>query len=127
MSQMRCDFVPGAGKSHEWTVTVGLQDSLTPTSSYHQPILDVVNGDGSCDGVNGKCPPEKGYKTNGGQEVILNGVDFGPYENGSTVTYGKTGKEYTPTGCKVLDHKRIRCHTVPGIGKELLWQITVRQ
>ena len=122
--QMKCDFVPGAGKSHEWTVTVGLQDSLTPTSSYHQPILDIVTGDGSCDG---RCPPERGYKTNGGEEVVLKGLHFGPYENGSMVTYGKSGKEYTPTNCSVLNHTSIRCYTVPGIGKDLLWLITVRQ
>ena len=101
-TEMKCDIVPGAGKSHEWTVTVGLQDSLTPTSSYHEPILDVVTGEGSCSGKNGKCPPEEGYRTNGGQEVVLNGLNFGPFHNGSSVTYGKTGKEYTPTGCTVL-------------------------
>jgi hypothetical protein len=115
-TQMKCDFVPGAGKSHEWTVTVGMQDSLTPTSSYHEPIINVITGDGASEG-----------RTNGGQVVVLHGLNFGPYDDGATVTYGVTGKEYSPTGCAVLNHSAIQCHTVPGIGANLLWQVVVRQ
>ena len=115
-TQMKCDVATGAGRSHEWTVTVGQQDSLTPTSSYHQPILNTITGPGAVGG-----------KTNGAQFVQLNGLNFGPYADGASVTYGVTGIEYTPTNCEVESHSLITCNTVPGIGPNLFWQVTVRQ
>ena len=46
-TQIRCDFNSGAGKAHEWIVTVGMQDSLTPTSSYGRPEITSITGDGA--------------------------------------------------------------------------------
>ena len=66
-------------------------------------------------------------KTNGGQQVILNGLNFGPYSDGATVTYGVADTEYKPTDCVVRSHQKITCLTVPGIGSALFWHVTVRE
>jgi hypothetical protein len=92
--QMKCDMVEGAGKSHEWLLTVGGQDSLGPTSSYHQPVITLING-----------PSASNFKTNGGQAIELKGINFGPYPDGALVTYGPQGTEYTPTNIEVVDHE----------------------
>ena len=114
--KIKCDFAAGAGKTHEWIVTVGQQGSLTPSSSYHSPVITSITGAGATNG-----------KTNGMEEIILNGLNFGPYADGANVTYGVTGEEYTPTNCVVVSHEKITCLTVPGIGINLLWRVTVRQ
>ena len=114
--KIKCDFVAGAGKTHEWIVTIASQDSLTPSSSYHAPVITSITGAGATNG-----------KTNGKQEIILNGLNFGPYADGANVSYGVTGEEYTPTDCVVVSHEKITCLTVPGIGINLLWKVTVRQ
>jgi hypothetical protein len=113
--EMQCDVIPGAGHTHEWTVTVGRQDSTTPTSSYHRPILDSITGIGASDG-----------KTNGQQIVVLHGSNFGPYSKPAAVSYGVTGEEYKPTGCVIQSHEMMTCTTVPGIGKNLYWRVRVR-
>ena len=113
--EMQCDLVTGAGHSHEWTVTVGEQESRTPTTSYHRPIIAKITGKGAIAG-----------KTNGAQLVELHGENFGPYAKPESVTYGVTGTEYTPTGCVVDSHLKMTCTTVPGIGADLYWRVTVR-
>ena len=115
-TKMKCDFVAGAGKFHEWVVTVGKQESLTPTSSYNSPRINSITGAGA---VNGD--------TNGNQIVELNGLNFGPYADGAVVTYGVSGVEYSPTDCLVVSHQKITCKTVPGIGQGLFWRVTVRE
>jgi len=113
--KIKCDFAQGAGKTQEWIVTVGQQGSLTPSSSYHSPVITSITGAGAMNG-----------KTNGVQEIILNGLNFGPYLNGANVSYGVQGEEYTPTNCVVVSHTQINCVTVPGIGINLLWRVTIR-
>ena len=115
-TKMKCDFIAGAGKFHEWIVTVGKQISLTPTTSYHPPQLHQITGEGAMNG-----------DTSGNQIVVLNGLNFGPYSNGSVVSYGVTGMEYSPTNCVVVSHQKITCMTVPGIGQGLFWRVTVRE
>ena len=115
-TMIKCEFTEGAGKGHEWVVVVGGQLSATPTSSYHQPEISHITGDGA----------EQG-RTNGLQQVILHGNNFGPYADGAIVTYGPTGTEYIPKDCVVMSHQNITCKTVPGFGKNLYWQVTVRE
>ena len=114
-TEVKCRLAQGAGHSHEWSVIVGKQPSRTPTSSYGLPVLDTIQGVGSIES-----------KTIGGQIVTLHGNNFGPYVDGSKVTYGKDGTEYSPTGCIVVNHQTIQCTTVPGVGFDLFWQIEVR-
>ena len=117
--EMQCDLVPGAGHTFEWTVTVGLQDSRTPTSSYHRPIVDTITGIGASTSASAG-------KTNGAQLVELHGLNFGKYSTPGSVSYGVTGSEYFPTGCVVNSHTKISCTTVPGIGADLFWRVTIR-
>ena len=114
-TKIKCDFVEGAGKLHQWTVRVGMQESLTPTSSYHAPIISSITGEGSFQA-----------KTNGGQRVILNGLNFGSYPDGAVVTYGVTGLEYEPATCTVENHMKILCITSPGFGEKLFWRVSIR-
>ncbi len=63
---VQCNVPPGVGRSHRWTVTVGGQAS-TPsnvTTSYALPALSAISG--------------SNFNTEGGQSVVLTGVEFGP-------------------------------------------------
>ena len=115
-TKMKCDFAQGAGRALEWVVKVGQQDSLTPSSSYHHPIITSITGPGASDA-----------KTNGMQQVIINGYNFGPFQDGVSVSYGPTGVEYIPKDCAVVSHLEIMCTTVPGIGNHLYWKVTVQE
>ena len=63
---LSCVPPPGVGRLHQWTVTVGGQASApsTDTTSYAVPVLKSVSGDN--------------FNTDGGQVVVLNGLEFGP-------------------------------------------------
>ena len=132
---VRCLSPVGVGRDFDWQISVGAQKSNILSSAntgYGPPILIRYRGVGSKDAL-----------TEGGQDVLLEGKNFGPAKlaNGldasvaplvlasiSTVTYGKTGTEYTVdvSTCKITtDHFMVTCATVPGGGKGLKWFIDI--
>ena len=68
-SMITCNGSPGVGQNLSWSVTVAGQHSgaSTNTTSYPAPSLSSVTGVGASDA-----------DTQGGQQVTLTGVDFGP-------------------------------------------------
>jgi hypothetical protein len=132
---VRCLSPMGVGRDFDWQISVGAQKSdilSSANTGYGPPILIRYRGVGSKDAL-----------TEGGQDVVLEGKNFGPAKlaNGldgslaplvlasiSTVTYGKTGTEYTVdvSTCKITtDHFMVTCATVPGGGKGLKWFIDI--
>jgi hypothetical protein len=127
--QMECRTAPGMGTNHTFQAVVGTQSSVptsTPSTmrSYRPPELFAISGPGS-----------KEASTVGGQEIYLQGNNFGPAFMGifptpvqveATYGPGHDASRYTASGCQILDdHKRIRCLTSSGVGKDHLWKITV--
>ena len=64
-----CNAPQGVGRLHSWTVTVGGQTSTpsSATTSYAVPTLISVSGPGASNA-----------NTDGGQLVLITGLDFGP-------------------------------------------------
>ena len=114
-TQMECQVVPGVGKDLKWSVVVGGASS-TPfgPSSYAVPHVQQLSG-------------TLVMNTRGAETVTLSGRDFGPLGTPVAATYGQgTCTEYTATACTVLEaHTKASCKTVPGVGKDLQWCITV--
>ena len=77
------------------------------------------------------------HNTSGSQVVTITGRNFGPTSwklqnvpgtNPATVsaTYGLTGVEYAAENCAIIvQNTAVECTTKPGVGKDLLWTITV--
>ena len=119
-----CDLPEGLGSNFVWEVTVADQKS-TPSSedqsfSYDNPSLESIQD------VGGNVPQD--LNTNGNEFVYLHGSNFGPAigatgGSGILVHYGEN-LEYKAAQCVVeLRHVRVRCLTVPGIGKNQSWNI----
>ena len=126
----------GVGRDFVWSLEVGGQTSnafVSTDTGYAAPVLVMYTGAGSKDAV-----------TEGGQDVIIEGRNFGPASLSRTstggvtttvplpsiskVTYGKSGVEYeVPIAkCSITkDHFFVTCKTVPGAGKGLKWFINI--
>ena len=113
--QVKCSVAPGAGRKHTWSLLIGEQQTRSPSSSYHVPVISSITGPGAKDG-----------HTSGGQNVVLNGLNFGPYPDEVVVTYGEGSNEYSARNCRAVSHQRVECLTAPGAGQNLRWQVTVR-
>lgn len=120
--RVQCRTAAGIGAGHGWVVTVGDQDSAVSTgsalTSYAAPSISGLSGTSI-----GSLP------TTGGIDVTIEGLNFGgSSEDIPVVTYGPGGTEYTAESCTILiEHTRIRCETVAGVGAGHTWQITVGQ
>ena len=68
-TEIRCFSGEGAGAQQPWTILVDGQTSISPSVSYGTPKIFSLSGIGSFQ-ANG----------NGGELVIINGVNFGPPE-----------------------------------------------
>lgn len=134
-----CNTSVGAGSGLSWTVTIGGQASVAPTTNYGPPAISSLGG------VVGNA------STNGGDAVVLHGTFLSTQVRGGrgiggsrvlsqripppylttqpflgAVTYGPSGIEFTATGCSVtVDHVAVTCLTVPGTGRKLRWAVTV--
>jgi hypothetical protein len=137
----------GVGRGHSFQITVSDQTSniFASTSGmdkpsdmgYGPPVLVLYDGKGS-----------KNANTEGNEDVIIEGRNFGPSGLGSqtgtrgaitSVTYGlaiesvesatgkKGGKYKVPlSSCEITtDHFFITCKNLPGAGKGMAWLIVV--
>ena len=122
---IECHTVPGYGLTSAWQLTVS---GLTTTYffpedaslHYAYPTITSFEGVGAADAETG------------GQQVVrivgshfstatlnaLTGITYGPDATNAT--------KYTPSDCRVVeDHSVLECSTVPGVGGELMWSISV--
>jgi hypothetical protein len=119
-----CKTTPGVGQAHKWQLEVANQisDNHSPeATSYKPPVVSRITGLGSRDA-----------NTEGGQQVILHGTQFGPVGTVLLVQYGeRTDKKdetdrLTAQSCRVsFAHGRIDCLTAAGTGKNHDWKVTV--
>ncbi|EGZ21734.1 hypothetical protein PHYSODRAFT_490482 [Phytophthora sojae] len=110
-----CTTAPGVGNRLAWIVTVDGLTSATPTISYAKPFITSIEGEGASNAL-----------VRGGQSVVLRGGNFGPsYIVIDRISYGTSGRDYQIT--EVLEHNdsTIVCSTVPGVGANLSWIVSV--
>ncbi|KAA0163243.1 hypothetical protein FNF28_04393 [Cafeteria roenbergensis] len=121
--QMSCLTAEGAGRGMQWAAVVDGQASTVPSTSYGAPRLVSISGLGT-----------DGATTDGGEEVVLRGANFGPsfelLDGGaagflSSVTYGPSRREYMAQGCRLASHSEIRCRTSAGVGRGHRWRVVV--
>ena len=106
----RCIAAVGIGSSHRVRVTLSGQQSSSSsdTISYRAPSVQA-DGEGT-PAVTGKGVASA--TTAGGQQMFIDGSDFGPAGTVPAVTYGPTGVEYTAVDCSILvEFSRISCLT----------------
>jgi VCBS repeat-containing protein len=118
-THITCLNAKGAGRNHKWIVSVDTQLSVVPTTWYAVPSITFFAGQGS-----------NGGSTDGNEEIFIIGTNFGPTSPSylDSVTYGRSGNEYTASSCSVIESStQIRCLTVPGVGQNLKWIVTVRK
>jgi hypothetical protein len=125
---LTCRTTAGIGQAHQWQIEVAgqLSDNASPVAqatSYKPPVVTRVTGLGS-----------RSANTEGGQQVILHGSQFGPVGTVLLVQYGERDagraidetSRLTAASCKVsFAHGRISCLTAAGTGKNHDWKVTV--
>ena len=135
-----CNAAPGVGCNLTVAVAVAGQGSppasaATASLCYKPPVLGGLAGMG-----------KDGGNTQGGQQVILTGSQFGPvtpllpdgtptgpslpaayYAHPATwADSGSTGARYTAAGCFVaVAGTKMVCATAPGVGAGLVWRVEV--
>jgi hypothetical protein len=143
-TQIECLTAPGVGQSQQWKVSIDDQWSSIRTTKYRAPeVYEIETYTKHCEGQNEDgsdvCPKvspaaAKDLHTDGGEEVVVIGDNFGPSDeyklNHSqsievVVEYGPTGTEYVCENVRVLSHTRIACVTQPGIGAKMRWRVFV--
>jgi hypothetical protein len=119
---IRCISVPGFGMTNVWSVTVSGRTSepyrLSNDSSlsYARPSIATFDGPGAVSAL-----------SYGNQTVRILGTQFGRAEDNavSLVTYGPDNK-YIASNCRVVvSHTEIQCETIPGVGAQLRWSVSV--
>jgi hypothetical protein len=73
----------------------------------------------------------------GGDVVVVSGDNFGPFDSaGVLVQYGSEGRVFTAANCSTVRPaasdaapatQAVHCVAVAGVGKDLLWTVSVRQ
>jgi hypothetical protein len=113
-TQVTVRTVPGVGTGAIWKVTVGGQEDPTPplelTSSYGAPYIESLS---PLDGVS-----LEELTTQGGQQIIVHGLNFGRVTDPVTVTYGAGTLELVASCVKsdTSPHTDMTCTTAPGAG-----------
>jgi len=111
--RLECWTAPGVGKDLFWRVSVGGKESdwSVNSTSYLPPTLLTLGGQGS-----------EYATTDGGQELIVSGTEFGPEGSGNVewVIYGNSFQfnndiTFRATSCSVVSaHVMMKCSTGPG-------------
>jgi hypothetical protein len=117
-TQITCDTVAGAGAGLAWAVRVDGQQSTTARTSYAVPVITQITGAGA----------NIDASTDGGEEVVLLGDDFGPTGQGflESVVYGAGSNTYDVTSrCTHVSHTRITGTTLPGVGAAMQWVVAI--
>jgi hypothetical protein len=120
-----------------------LLDILSSETCLHDEYADTVNN-----AVSQTVPPSQCWNTEGGDEVVIRGLNFGPLGTPLDGHYGTSakfaaGKEYhalgmggeeDPTVCEIIEvpeaplvNYTARCTVSPGVGTKLLWRFTVKK
>jgi hypothetical protein len=145
--QVECTTVPGVGAEQYWVVTaydpIGGQPQAnprgsSPTTRYLKPVIESLSlnrlGDRYPSGVQDGTTGHFLLETFGGQEVWLNGSNFGPMEphNPMVVMYQNlqldnlAGSPLFAHECRlVVPHSAIRCTTIAGVGHNQSWHVQV--
>ena len=124
-----CKTVPGAGALLQWQLTVGGQASAWSGSLYTTSYAKAT--------VTSITAPQ--LTTAGGEAVRVVGTNFGPGANQFATTtqnthhivtaeYGDNAGDglWYKAACNVLTpHTTIECTSVPGVGANLKWRVTV--
>ncbi|KAL3659516.1 hypothetical protein V7S43_015506 [Phytophthora oleae] len=110
-----CTTSPGVGNRLEWIVTIDDLSSAAPTISYAKPYISSIEGDGA---VNAHI--------RGGQSVTIVGGNFGPSGVAiDRISYGISGRDYQVTDVLQHNDSTIICTTMPGVGANLSWIVSV--
>ena len=113
-SIITCATVPGAGGPVYWVVSVGGQNSVSVKGiKYRNPTLTGVSGGSS-------------LSTEGGQQVVLSGLDFGPAGVSGVQIIAIYGPQPYDMPCSLTQSSPTAvCTTVEGVGANLTIQIQV--
>ena len=121
-----CDLPEGMGSNYVWEITVADQISARSAAdqsiSYDAPVFESIRD------ISGNSPQD--MNTQGNEFIYPHGSNFGPGVGeaggvGINVRYGDK-LQYTAASCVVeRAHTRIRCLTVPGIGANQSWILSV--
>jgi hypothetical protein len=112
---LECNTSAGAGRTLKITVVVDGLVSAAPVTAYKEPTIEAVSA-----------PPRGasvGFSTRGGEPMVIEGTDFGPYlDDGASyldaVGYG--GVTLPAALCNMSEpHTEITCQTLPGVGANL--------
>lgn len=121
-TELTCTTAQGAGAALAWAVTVDGQVSTAPSTSYAKPAISgVTTASGGA---------VTAASTDGGDTIYLTGIDFGPPSSSNMditrrLQYGVSGVEYEVKNFTVLSHSSVRMVTVPGVGSNLLFTLTI--
>ena len=124
--EINCTTTEGVGKDLVWTLFVEHQKSRVATTRYHVPVVNSIV-DHPSDLPASDLAVTAG-KTDGGQIVQLQGHNFGKagMKYIETVSYGRSGIEYTAKNCIVESHTELKCEMAPGVGPNLVFQVSVQ-
>eukprot|EP00937_MAST-01D_sp_MAST-1D-sp2_P000675 g675.t1 len=121
-THVECTTMPGIGANQHWRLrvapTVGAEQRSVALSinatSYRQPVVRAVQGQGA-----------RNANTEGGQQIVLLGTDFGPSGTVIKTVYGRGGAAtYSGVACEVTTpHTAVECLTAPGTGNNHIWSI----
>jgi hypothetical protein len=128
-TEATCKTSPGAGRALSWSLVIGGQTSVVPTTSYAPPSISGITL--QVNRTNTVSISEA--SVSGGTVAIIVGSDFGisNYLNRGplvqSVTYGVNGNEYkVPAGTwSVKSHTLMHIPLVAGSGKNLKFMIQV--
>lgn len=127
--QLTCRTSPGIGSGLLWVVSIGYQNSLTPVTSYGNPVIYAIRGPGAVHG-----------DTNGNQTIWIDGTNFGNQDDPvgppiTSVVYGGVDDDGDPIvreqwfragSCFVsITDTEITCLSAEGTGKNLHWIVTI--
>jgi len=143
----KCRTLPGLGYSQLWSLTVGQQtwpraganatyfdgaNSPSVRTSYSPPSFTSLSGPRSVV-MDGGRKPMLLLNATGSETVVVTGANFGPLTANAavTVTYanpyldGLGGSTYSPVCTITVAHTELTCTTLPGVGYNHTWQVTV--
>jgi hypothetical protein len=114
-SVVRCSVGPGAGAFYALNFSVATAVAIVQTGvlSFAPPAPAVFVGNSP-------------MSTLGGESITVQGTSFGPAGTLVSVFYTDTnlGTRYN-AACQVQSDTAIACQTVPGVGAQLRWTVTV--
>ena len=119
--RLECTLSAGGGRGLTWQPIVAGQSAVSPTTAYAIPSITsvtLVQGPNSVTALGGASTTGSALANcDGGDSVLLIGLNFGPAALIQQVRYGKTGVEYSARNWTWLNDSAILATLAPGIGK----------